>query len=301
MKSRILLSAAISALVLASCDKNEITSLDEFPDPSGRIAVQFTGTSFDVSPASTRTDNPWTNPGIIGIYALAETTTDIMDDYANVGYSYNSSEKVFSPDDKTIYFPVDGSKRRFAAYYPYKELTGTTYEIDLTEQPSLDDQASFELLWTGVTGAYNKEQPKVALNFDHQYAKITVKVQNGTGIDETDLKNITVAMTGMHLKADFDVVTGVMSPTDNPGDLTFWRNANGSAQHALVMPTAADKSRTMDFTLGGDTFRWAIGDKKFDAGKTYDYTVTVNRTPLGFTATVTGWEVGDSDDSGVAE
>ena len=301
MKDRILLSAAISALILASCDNNETTIPTEPEDPSGRVAVQFTGTSFDVSPALTRADNPWNQPGTIGIYALAETTTDIVDGYSNVAYTYDASQNSFLPDAETIYFPVDGSKRRFAAYYPYKALTGTTYKIDLTTQPSPDDQASFELLWTGVTDAYNKEHPDVALKFGHRYAKITVKVQNGTGIDEADLKDITVAMTGMHLKGDFDVVSGKMTPTDDPGNLTFWRNANGSEHHALVMPTADEQGRTMDFTLGGDTFRWAIGDKKFDAGKTYDYTVTVNRTPLGITATVTGWEEGERDGEGVAQ
>lgn len=300
MKDRILFWATISALILASCDKNETTIPAEPEDPSGRVAVQFTGTSFDVSPASTRAENPWTYPGSIGIFALADETTDIMDGYSNVTYTYNALQNSFFPAAETIYFPVDGSKRRFAAYYPCQELEGTCYKIDLTEQPSLNGQASFELLWTGVTEAYNKEQPNVALNFGHQYAQISVKVKNGTGIDRDDLKRITVAMTDMHLTADFDVLTGAMTPTGNPGSLTFWRNADGSGQYALVLPTEVNADRVINFTLGEDTFRWAIGDKKFEKGKTYDYTVTVSRTPLGLTATVIGWEEGGSD-SGVAE
>lgn len=302
---RITLLAAFAALTVASCGKNDTApegGNPVNPDDAGRVAVQFTGATLDVRPAaaSTRAESPWTRSGRIGIYALGETTTDIMDGYANVGYTYNASQRAFFANDEAIYFPVDGSKRRFVAYYPYGELTANIYKVDLTTQPSLNDQAAFELLWTDATTAYDKTQPAVALNFDHQYARVTIRVKPGTGIERAELAKIDVAMTGMHLKADFDVVTGTMTPTDEAGALAFWRNRDGSGQYALVMPTDADAARTVDFTLGEDTFRWAIGEKAFAAGKIYDYTVTVSRTPLGLTATVTDWEEGDSD-SGVAE
>ena len=302
MKRNLFLLAA-AVLAFASCSKSESTApTGNSPDPSGRVAVQFTGATLDVEPASTasRAESQWTQAGTIGIFALDEETTGIMDGYANVGYTFNGSQRAFFPDVETIYFPVDGSKRRFAAYFPYKELAGTTYKVDLSEQPTLNDQAAFELLWTGVTGAYDKTLPQVALKFDHQYAKVSIKVQNGTGIEKGDLAQMTVAMTGMYLTADFDVVMGTMTPTGDADALTFWRNADGSGQYALVMPTEAQAGRTVNFMLGSDTFRWEIGEKKFEAGKTYDYTVTVSRTPLGLTATVTGWETGDSD-SGYAE
>lgn len=298
-----LLTVSAAALVFASCDKTDSADpTGGTPDPSGRVAVQFTGKTLGIQPAAAaaRSESPWTQAGTIGIYALGEETTDIMDGYANVGYTFNGSQNAFFPDAETIYFPVDGSKRRFAAYFPHKELEGTTYKVDLSGQPALNDQAAFELLWTGVTAACDKTQPQVALNFDHQYARISIEVQNGTGIEKEDRKNIAVAMTDMHLTADFDVVSGKMTPTGEAGELTFWRNADGSGQYALVMPTVARAGRTVNFMLGGDTFRWEIGGKKFEAGKTYEYTVTVSRTPLGLTATVTGWEEGGGD-SGVAE
>lgn len=301
-RNLILLTAVAATLAFASCSKSESTTpAGDNPDPSGRVAVQFTGATLDVepAPAATRAESQWTQKGTIGIYALGEETTDIVDGYANVGYTFNGSQSAFFPDAETIYFPVDGSKRRFAAYFPYEELEGTTYEVDLSEQPTLNDQTAFELLWT-VTGAYDKTQPNVALKFDHQYAKVSIKVQNGTGIEKDDLGQMTVAMTDMYLTGEFDVVTGTMTPTGDADALTFWRNGDGSGQYALVMPTQARDGRTVNFTLGSDTFRWAIGEKKFEAGKTYDYTVKVSRTPLGFTATVTDWEKGESG-SGDAE
>lgn len=299
-----LLTASAAAFLFASCAKTEspIDPAGDNSDPSGRVAVQFTGATLDIepAPAATRSESPWTQAGTIGICALGETTTDIVDGYANVGYTFDGVEGVFSPVGKTIYFPVDGSKRRFAAYFPYKELDGTTYKVDLTEQPSPEEQAAFELLWTGITGAYDKTQPQVELKFNHQYAKVSITVENGTGIGKNDLKNIDVAMTDMHLTGDFDIVAGTMTPSGEADALAFWCSENGSERHALVMPTEARSGRTVNFTLGGDTFRWAIGNKKFEAGKTYEYTVRVNRTQLGLTATVTEWEEGENG-SGVAE
>lgn len=301
MKNKTLLLAA-ALLAFASCDKNETRSSIDQTDPAERVAVQFTGSALDIAPTpATRAESPWKQTGKIGVYAIDGTTTDIVDGYANVGYAYDGSGNTFTPVGETIYFPVDGSKRRFVAYFPHQDLTGTTYKVDLTTQPNPDGQAAFELLWTGVTAAYDKKQPNVSLNFNHQYARIMLTVKNGVGIDTGDLKNMAVDITGMHRLADFDVLTGTMTPTDNAAPLTLKDyTADGTGRTALVLPTTADAGRTMDFTLGTDTFRWPIGDKEFEAGKSYTYTVTVTRTPLGLTATVTEWVEG-AGDSGVAE
>ncbi|WP_308594967.1 fimbrillin family protein [uncultured Parabacteroides sp.] len=301
MKNKYLLPV-VALLAFASCDKNETTTSVEPADPAGRVSVLFTGSTLDItSVLATRAESPWKQAGKIGIYAIDGTTTDIVDGYANVGYACDGSGNTFTPVGETIYFPVDGSKRRFVAYFPHQDLTGTTYKVDLTTQPAPDGQAAFELLWTGVTAAYDKKQPNVSLNFDHQYARIMLTVKNGEGIAAGDLKNMAVAITGMHRQADFDVVTGTMTPTDNAAPLTLKDyTADGTGRTALVLPTTADAGRTMDFTLGTDTFRWPIGSKAFEAGKSYTYTVTVNRTPLGLTATVTEWEEGTGD-NGIAE
>ena len=141
----------------------------------------------------------------------------------------------------------------------------------------------------------------MALNFDHQYAKISLSVKNGKGITTEELKQIVVTMTEMQLTADFNVLTGEITPTGDVGELTFNRWASdGSGQTALVLPTQADAQRVVNFTLGSDIFVWNIGEKEFDAGSEYSYTVTVNRTPLGIAASITDWETGEGG-SGDAE
>lgn len=301
MRNRYFLLAA-ALLAFASCDKNETTSSIDPTDPAEPVAVRFAGSTLDMAPVlETRAASQWKQAGKIGIYAIDGTTTTIVDGYANVAYACDGSSSAFTPVGETIYFPVDGSKRRFAAYFSHRDLTGTTYKVDLTTQPNPDGQAAFELLWTGVTAAYDKNQPNVSLNFNHQYARIMLTVKNGAGIAAADLKNMEIVITGMHQRADFDVVSGTMTPTDHAAPLTLKDyTSDGTGRTALVLPTAADASRTMDFTLGSDTFSWPIGSKTFVAGKSYAYTVTVKRTSLGLNATVTEWEEGMGD-NGTAE
>lgn len=291
---------AVAALCLTSCDKNgsPVPNGGE-PTPDGRVAVQFTAGTLDVQPAAasaTRSETAWTREGNIGIYMVGENSLDIVEQTANRNYHWVASQLTFNPAsaDQAVYFPVDGSKVRFAAYYPHQTLTNNIYKVDLTDQPSLNDQAAFELLWTGVTAAHDKTQPTVALNFDHQYARIDLSVKNGTGITKEDLKKIVVTMTEMQLKADFDVLTGEITPDGDAGELTFNRWASdGSGQTALVLPTEASQTRVINFTLGKDTFVWKIPEKTFAAGKVYEYTVKVNRTPLGIAASITDWIEGE--------
>lgn len=293
-KNTIYLILAVAVMGFASCDQNEQTNGGAQDD---RVAVQFTTGTLDVQPAAaTRSETPWTRPGNIGVYMVEEASLGVVDAAANRNYQWVASQRTFSPmsADQTVYFPVNGSRVRFAAYYPYQALTDNCYKVDLTAQPSLDDQAAFELLWTGVTTACDKTQASVALNFDHQYAKISLSVKNGKGITREELKQIVITMTEMQLTADFNVLTGEITPTGNVGELTFnlWA-PDGSGQTALVLPTEADAQRVVNFTLGSDTFVWNVGEKQFDAGREYSYTVTVNRTPLGITASITDWETGE--------
>lgn len=303
----IYLLLAAAAMTFAACSNVETTAPNGGePTPDERVAVQFTAGTLDVQPAAasvTRSETTWTREGSIGIYMVKETSLDIAEQAANRNYYWVGSQRTFNPqsDDQTVYFPTDGSKCRFAAYYPHQVLTDNVYKVDLANQPSLNEQNAFELLWTGVTAASDKTQPAVELNFDHQYAKISLSVKKGTGITADDLNNIVVTMAEMYLTADFNVLTGAMTPTGDAVELTFNRWASdGSSQTAFVLPTEASASRVMNFTLGTDTFAWAIPAKAFEAGKEYKYTVTVNRTPLGFTASITDWEPGEGD-SGSAE
>lgn len=182
------LTGALAALAVASCNKTDSAMPNGGGASDGRVAVQFSAGSLDVRPdAPTRGD--WTiRDGKIGIYVLDATESTIADGYANVGYRFDAERRIFVPLSETIYFPVDGSKRRFVAYSPCREVVDGLFKVDLSEQPAPEEQGARELLWTDVTPAYDKTTPDVRLEFKHQYARITVRVKSGAGLTGEDLK-----------------------------------------------------------------------------------------------------------------
>ena len=147
------------------------------------------------------------------------------------------------------------------------------------------------------------------LIFYHALTKITVKLEEGEGFDHSStsdfvLDNIT--LNGFKLSGTFDVADGefASTATDATPITTMSqvsRTAEGMALEALVMPgtdfngTLADAiSFSVDknaFKVSAETLKSKLpsGFDKFEAGKNYIFTFTVNKTGIKLTATVAGW------------
>lgn len=147
------------------------------------------------------------------------------------------------------------------------------------------------------------------LIFYHALTKITVKLEEGEGFDTTSdadfvLDNIT--LNGFKLSGTFNVADGefASTATDATPITTMSqvsRTAEGLALEALVMPgtdfngTLADAiSFSVDknaFKVSAETLKSKLpsGFDKFEAGKNYIFTFTVNKTGIKLTATVAGW------------
>lgn len=151
------------------------------------------------------------------------------------------------------------------------------------------------------------------LIFYHALTKITVKLEEGEGFDHSStsdfvLDNIT--LNGFKLSGTFDVADGefASTATDATPITTMSqvsRTAEGMALEALVMPgtdlngTLAD---AISFSVDKNAFKVSAATMKnklvgggetsfdkFEAGKNYIFTFTVNKTGIKLTATVAGW------------
>lgn len=151
------------------------------------------------------------------------------------------------------------------------------------------------------------------LIFYHALTKITVKLEEGEGFDHSStsdfvLDNIT--LNGFKLSGTFDVADGefASTATDATPIATMSqvsRTAEGMALEALVMPgtdlngTLAD---AISFSVDKNAFKVSAATMKnklveggetsfdkFEAGKNYIFTFTVNKTGIKLTATVAGW------------
>ena len=73
------------------------------------------------------------------------------------------------------------------------------------------------------------------------------------------------------------------------------------SSEGIVLPSANFDGMTLHLELsdGGSFFNWDLKNSqnadKFEAGKKYVYDITVNRSGLGVTATITDWTPGNGE------
>lgn len=287
-----------AAFTLTACTN------DDIPAQDNRVALQVT------SGIQTRAyGNQWEAADRIGIYAFTEGTTTVADGYANIPYITQTSDAdgTFAPVGTTIYLPTNGDARDIVAYYPYKQLSGDAYEVDVTDQSS---QKDIDLMAAGTQTA-DRTDPTVAFNFVHKLSKVEITLQPGSGMTAADLKGLTVALTGQQTAGTFDVTQPASAVTVTAGaatPITLLTDTEGTFAEGIVLPSDDYTGMSLEITLadGESVFTWPLSSatesSKFEAGKKYSYTINVNKTEISVTATITDWEPGNNGgESGYAE
>ena len=281
----------LAALALTACTNDEAvtTQTDE-----NRVALNVS------SDIRTRAyDDTWEAGDCIGIFAFEQRTTTVADSYANIPY-VTQTGGTFAPDGTIIYLPTDDTQRDFVAYYPYTTtLTNNVYIIDVSDQ---SEQAAIDLMAAGTQTA-SRTNPNVAFTFTHKLSKVEITLAAGTGMTESDLEGLTVELTGQQTAATFDVTQPTSAVSVTTGmvmPVTLLTNAQGTSAEGIVLPSDSYEDMSLDITLtdGTSKFSWSLSNAtqstKFEEGKKYLYTITVNKSDISVTATITDWIPGNS-------
>lgn len=290
MNKKTFSAVALAALLLTACQNDEETMQTDT-----RVSLQVT------SGIQTRAfDNQWEKNDAIGIFGFTQGDAPTQA-YSNVKYVTAGGNGRFTPDGTTIYLPVDDSYLDFVAYYPHTtSLTADgIYAVDVTDQSiqkDIDFMAASKL-------SANRIKNTVAFNFEHKLSKIVFNFTAGVGMDENELAGMTVQLTNQQPKATFDVTQPdgeVVVGTGEPVTLTLNTVANGTSAEGIVLPSENFDGMTLHLALvdGGSFFNWDLNNSsanKFEAGKKYVYDITVNRTGLSVTATITDWAPGNGE------
>lgn len=297
-----LLLCALAFLPAGCSNDNELAT----DNPDGRVALQLTG---GISIQTRAYDDTWDAGDHIGIYMYNAGKETIVEGAENIPYRLKKGEtKAFEPAGTTIYFPVDGSNVDFHAWYPCKDVAGGEWTANLKKQSS---QKALDLMTAGVksnTGkngkVYNKEQPKVALEFHHRLTKLVVNIDNGVGISPADLKGLTMEITQQVSTAIYEPDYDALGYEEELVTIPLSMNADGTFAEAILFPDdlarayGTDRGRQLVFTLKntGEKFYYYINDNKsFNAGEKNIYHITVNRTGLEVTAEIEDWTEGNGD------
>lgn len=179
--------------------------------------------------------------------------------------------------DDAIYYPDNGDKVDFVAYYPYATtLTGNAYAVDVTEQSS---QPAIDLLYS--INATNKDKSVTApvqLTFKHQLAKIVLNITKDATIPT--LEGLKVAVTGTKTKGAFALLNGVLTPDDNSVQNIAAKVSNaGTLAETIILPVNGLSGATITFTIGDKTKSWNIPEgQNYVAGSQYTYPVVIKET-----------------------
>lgn len=283
------LSLLIGGLSLSACSNEEIHMDD------ARVALQVT------SGIQTRAyDDQWEEKDDIGIFGFTQGDAPAQV-YTNVRYVTTGGNGTFTPDGTTIYLPTDDSYLDFVAYYPHTtSLTADgIYAVDVTNQSI---QKDIDLMAASKLSA-NRIKNTVAFNFEHKLSKVVFNFKAGDAMEESELAGMKVQLTNQQPKALFDVTQPdgeVVVGTNTPATLTLNTDADGTSSEGIVLPSENFDDMMLHLELADESsiFNWDLNNSKadkFEAGKKYVYDITVNRSGLGVTATITDWTPGNGE------
>ena len=296
-----LLIAAVAVLTV-SCTKRE--NDDSNVPSNGRTYVEFSSNIVSMDPIGKAIGETWGENDDIGIYMFEEASLNVVENTENVPYTTVSGGQTgqFSPKGRVIFFPDNGSKVRFMAYYPYTSaVSSNIYKVNVSNQAV---QSNIDLLYSfDKEAAYDKKTPnkKVPLTFDHKLTKVIVNVKAGTGLEDADLDNLDIHFFGLNTNVDFDLIDGSFS--NYSGDANIIpasidpKQGYHKGYEAILLPTTEiPATGKIIFDLSnGSLFSWNF-NRALNSGSKYTFNVTINRSGIVVEATINDWDHIAEDD-----
>lgn len=301
------------SLAFAACSNDENLVNGENDNVAIRVSGGITADEGAMKVGSRAAGSAWEAGDAIGIFMLNGTAVDT---YSNIKYVTTDNSGVFNPQSTTIYLPVDGSGRDFVAYYPYDGvMEGSTYSINLnnqTDQSAIDFMTSEKENGTlSTVKGIAKTNPDVKFRFHHMLSKVSLIIKTGNGFtgDNTELAGLIVKLTGQNTEGTCDVLNdnAVTATGSTDKTIELLTAADGLTSEAIVMPADNFNGMKLQFeTVNSGNYEWSLASSteadKFEPGKEYKYTITINKTSISVTTTIADWESGNgSGDTGSAE
>lgn len=201
MKLRNLFYATFAMTMVACTQENSFLSQDE----TGVLRTISSGSGKFASRSVV--DSKWEQNDAIGVFMLK---SDASSTYAeNVKFTNNTAEantKVTFTSETGITLVND--KVKFHAYYPWSDtnVTGTTYNVQISDQTELTNVSNSDLRWavSDEKDLTNRTlEGGLSLNFAHKLTFLKVKT------NVADVKSVSVS--GVNTEAQFNIVDGTLS------------------------------------------------------------------------------------------
>lgn len=293
------LPLGLAMLTLASCSSDEMEQ-QSMNQPTAINLVSSVGQitrSANVSLQKVQIAN-----GVeVGVFAKTTTGYITGGDNAKVTADGNGN---FT--GTTLYFPTDGAAVSVTAYAPYnaafagKDGEAVSFSVQ-ADQSSDNGYLKSDLLCGAPTGtnSFTKDNPTVALNFEHKLSKLTVKFTLADDTD-VDLKGAAVNIVNTLPTTTLKVSDGTLGTASGSATsikaVTFASDATTFQASAVLVPQTV---------AAGDFVQVILADKMLNAklnsaatfvsGKSYTYNVNISgsgaetKAEIVLSSTVTDW------------
>lgn len=194
------------------------------------------------------------------------------------------------------YFQTGESSVTLNAFYPYvtgKLVTETTTSFSVEQdQSSAANYKKSDLMFATATVTKSGTSVTAPLNFSHKMAKIQVIANAGTGVSNITAVSIvggnrTVALSGGN------ATLGVLSNALSDGSpLTMYSDVTGAQSvncAALLPPQDITNSNFIKVTTASDGAAVYRITKTLASGNTYTMVLDIDKSALGNTTIITGW------------
>lgn len=251
------------------------------------------------------TDSGFETNDKVGIYTVnyvngsAGTLISSGNHLDNMSFTFDGS--VWTPATP-VYWMDQTTPADFYCYYPY---TGTVADVSAlnfsvqTDQSSLENYKSSELLWGKTEGAEPSEDP-VRITTKHAMSNLVIFIAPGKGYTDETLaaEDIGITITGVQKSAKLNLATGKVTAEGDLGTVTPYKE-NGYWR-ALIVPQDIVGTELVKVTVGENTYTLSQ-TVSFKSNKQYKCTITVNKISEGVNIGIGGWETDEIDYGGTVE
>lgn len=303
--------AAVAALTLAACDKEEAEpkSVRNYPTFSATIEGIETR-AFDTSwEPDDQIGISVTNGIVSGGNITGGGASNLLHEHQG-----NGNFTVKNLDQQIIF--TDNNKVHFVAYYPYRAYSTSSSSTAFTAKNPIisnistadqSNQKNIDFLWAEAEGS--KNDPNVEFKFAHMMSKITLIFKNGVGMDVSTIS--TYKTTGIvHSGGKFYIndngkCSTTTSASTSSTTITPFKvdlEDDKAITSFIIIPQTlktADAVKLTISTTTNDTFECNLPfhDTMIAAGKNYQFHIKVSKTKMTVSeSSITDWVEDDRGD-----
>ena len=220
----------------------------------------------------------------------------------NMQYTYNGTWTPATP----VYWKDNTTHADFYLYYPYTSTISSVDAMPFSVSADQSKEANFKAadLLIGKTTNVAPTEAAVKIDAKHVMSQIAIKLVAGNGFTDASLKaaKLTVQVNRLKTNATANLSTGVVTAKGDDQNITPLKESDNNYK-AIIVPQAVGEGNLITVNVDGRDFNLSKSSQftAFEAGRKYQFTVTLSKTSNGVNVSISKWEDDGIDYGGTAE